>query len=62
MIFPPFPSQEVIGVGDIYIFRRFYSDDDSINKAKSFFRRTVGDKVIMKSTRKNEKMDFSLTQ
>jgi len=50
MIFLSFPSQEVIGVGDI--FRRFYSDDDNINKAESFFERTVGDKVIMESTRK----------
>jgi len=56
MIFPPFPFQEVIVVGDI--FRRFYSDDDSINKAESFFERTVGDKIIMESTKKNEKNEF----
>lgn len=57
MILPLFPSREVIEVGDI--FRRSYSDDDSINKAESFFERTVGDRVITESTRKSETMDFS---
>lgn len=34
MIFPPFPLQEIIEIDDH--FRRFYSDDDNLNKAVSF--------------------------
>lgn len=45
MIFPPFPLQEIIEIDDH--FRRFYSDDDNLNKAVSFSEGTVGDMIIL---------------